>query len=62
MKYTVDVQLNTGLEFIYRVKAENSKEAIIKVMNELSDIQCHFLIGLQVTEQVVYRQVVYKEL
>ena len=35
MKYTIAVQFNTGTELIFRVKAENSKEAVSKTRSSM---------------------------
>lgn len=56
MKYIIVVKLNTGTELVFRVKAEDSKQAVSKVMCELTDIQSHYMTDIQVIKETVYKE------
>ena len=62
MKYTIIVKFNTDTKLVFRVKAEKSKDAVIKVMNELSDIQSHFMTDIRIIEEAICNEIIYKEL
>lgn len=56
MKYIVTVKLNTNTELVFKVSANDSREAVSKVMLELTEIQGHCLTSIQVREEKIYKE------
>ena len=52
MKYIIIIKFENNVELVYRVNAENSRVAVTRALQELTDIQCHYVKNIQVIEEV----------